>query len=81
MLSGQLSTRAEEDVLAERSVRDAYRRATEGGTISDSMAGKQRPIEGDCPVCYDEMKPSTSKKVRHSNVSLVKAFILLVLGL
>jgi hypothetical protein len=72
VLSGELSTRAEEDVLAERSVRDAYRRATEGGNASPSTAGIQRPIEGDCPVCYDEMKPSTRKEVSSFGSSSVQ---------
>eukprot|EP00884_Botryococcus_braunii_P021169 jgi/Botrbrau1/7736/Bobra.0159s0166.1 len=61
VLSGQLSERAEENVLADRSVRDAYRKAVQPTDLS-SPESIQRHVEGDCPICYDEMHSEATAK-------------------
>ena len=57
VLSGMHSTRGMESALAENSVRDAYRRHVGGNDgAQDVTANKgQRPVEGDCPICFDEL--------------------------
>ena len=64
MLGGARSTRADAEVLADQSVISHYRRLTGKNTAStsaaaagpDGAASKQRPIEGECAICYDTLK-------------------------
>ena len=64
VLGGTRSTRGDAEVLADQSVISHYRRLTgrDTGSTSSSAAGpggsasKQRPIEGECAVCYDTLK-------------------------
>ncbi|KAL3139925.1 hypothetical protein ABBQ38_004215 [Trebouxia sp. C0009 RCD-2024] len=64
VLGGTRSTRADADVLADQSVISHYRRLTGKDTASTSssaagpagLASKQRPIEGECAICYDSLK-------------------------
>jgi hypothetical protein len=59
VLSGARSTRSEEGVMANSAVCAAYRRMSGAG--DDAAQGPVpetgRPVEGDCPVCYDGMQP------------------------
>ena len=64
VLGGTRSTRADIEVLADQSVITHYRRLTGRDTASTSSAAdgpggsdsKQRPIEGECAICYDTLK-------------------------
>lgn len=64
VLGGTRSTRADAEVLADQSVITHYRRLTGKNTASTSsaaegpggLASKQRPIEGECAICYDTLK-------------------------
>lgn len=64
VLGGTRSTRADAEVLADQSVISHYRRLTgkDGASTSAGAAGphdpasKQRPIEGECAICYDSLK-------------------------
>ena len=64
VLGGTRSTRADAEVLADQSVISQYRRLTGKDTASTSSsaegpagsASKQRPIEGECAICYDSLK-------------------------
>ena len=66
VLGGTRSTRADAEVLADQSVISHYRRLTGKDTASTSssaegpagLASKQRPIEGECAICYDSLKVS-----------------------
>lgn len=64
ILGGTRSTRADAEVLADQSVISHYRRLTGKDTASTSSsaggpASKQRPIEGECAICYDSLKASS----------------------
>ena len=71
VLGGTRSTRADPDVLADQSVISHYNRLTgrNTGSSSSSAAGpggassKQRPIEGECAVCYDTLKVWLLQKI------------------
>lgn len=64
VLGGTRSTRADAEVLADQSVISHYRRltgkdaaSTSAGTAGPSdAASKQRPVEGECAICYDSLK-------------------------
>ena len=64
VLGGTRSTRADAEVLADQSVITHYRCLTGKDTASTSSAAegpgglssKQRPIEGECAICYDTLK-------------------------
>lgn len=61
VLGGTRSTRADAEVLADQSVISHYRRLTGKDAASSSAgprdpASKQRPIEGECAICYDSLK-------------------------
>ncbi|DBB06531.1 TPA: hypothetical protein ACH3X1_012076 [Trebouxia sp. C0004] len=64
VLGGTRSTRADTEVLADQSVISHYRRLTGKDAASSSAgaagphdpASKQRPIEGECAICYDSLK-------------------------
>jgi len=64
VLGGTRSTRADAEVLADQSVISHYRRLTGKDAASTSAAAagphdaasKQRPIEGECAICYDSLK-------------------------
>lgn len=66
VLGGTRSTRADAEVLADQSVVSHYRRLTGKDTASTSLPGegpaglasKQRPIEGECAICYDSLNVS-----------------------
>ena len=66
VLGGARSTRADAEVLADMAVISHYRRLTGKGSASTSssaedpagLASKQRPIEGECAICYDSLKVS-----------------------
>jgi hypothetical protein len=62
VLSGSRSTRAEDSVMANPAVRMAYKRMSglsgaEAAAEAASADGGGRPIEGDCPICYDDLSP------------------------
>lgn len=67
VLGGTRSTRADAEVLADQSVISHYRRLTGKDTASTALpaegpaglASKQRPIEGECAICYDSLKVSS----------------------
>ncbi|KAL0031719.1 hypothetical protein WJX79_003146 [Trebouxia sp. C0005] len=74
VLGGTRSTRADAEVLADQSVISHYRRVTGKDAASTSAAAagphdaasKQRPIEGECAICYDSLKadgPAPEDKV------------------
>lgn len=64
VLGGTRSTRADAEVLADQSVISHYQRLTGKSTASMTAAAagsagaasKQRPIEGECAICYDTLK-------------------------
>ncbi|KAL0056460.1 hypothetical protein WJX82_011587 [Trebouxia sp. C0006] len=64
VLGDTRSTRADAEVLADQSVISHYRRltgkdaaSTSAGTAGPSdAASKQRPVEGECAICYDSLK-------------------------
>ncbi|KAL3154181.1 hypothetical protein ABBQ32_013698 [Trebouxia sp. C0010 RCD-2024] len=64
VLGGTRSTRADAEVLADQSVLSHYRRLRGKDTASTSasadgpagLASKQRPVEGECAICYDSLK-------------------------
>lgn len=64
MLGGTRSSRADAEVLADSSVLTHYRHMTgnDVATSSSSAAGpggaatKQRPVEGECAICYDTLQ-------------------------
>eukprot|EP00887_Chlorella_sp_A99_P001474 scaffold8.g1474.t1 len=54
VLGGARRVRAEPAPLATAAVREQYRRLSGGGG-GDAGCTQQRPVEGDCPICFDEM--------------------------
>ena len=64
VLGGARSSRADAEVLADASVLTQYRRMTGNDVASSSSsaagpggaASKQRPIEGECAICYDTLQ-------------------------
>lgn len=64
VLGGSRSSRADAEVLADASVLTQYRRMTGNDVASSSSsaegpggaASKQRPIEGECAICYDTLQ-------------------------
>ncbi len=61
MLSGQRSMRAVPGAEpADPRLQEAFRAATAGSrpAAAASPALPQRPLEGDCPICYDELTVS-----------------------
>ena len=60
VLNGSRSTRTEEQVLATSAVVQEWRRM-QGDVGAEAQAAQpcnsSKPIEGDCPICYDEMHP------------------------
>lgn len=68
VLGGTRSTRADAEVLADQSVLSHYRRLRGKDTASTSasadgpagLASKQRPVEGECAICYDSLKVGRS---------------------
>ncbi len=73
VLGGTRSTRADAEVLADQSVISHYRRLTGKDAASTSAAAagphdaasKQRPIEGECAICYDSLKVCLLTGNRH----------------
>lgn len=61
VLNGSRSTRTEEGVLASAAVRMAYKRmcgsSNEEATVEAAAPVSGRPVEGDCPICYDDLIP------------------------
>lgn len=60
MLSGSRSTRTEEEVLANSVLQQEWRRLQGDESAADAAAepcDASKPVEGDCPICYDEMHP------------------------
>ena len=63
VLGGTRSTRADAEVLADQSVISHYRRLTgkdgastsAGAAAPHDPASKQRPVEGECAICYDSL--------------------------
>jgi len=46
-------------IMAKDRVKEAFRKASGGEVNNDPPPEKKRrEIEGDCPICYDEMKPN-----------------------
>lgn len=76
VLSGRRSQRVvDSDVLADAAVLEAHKRMSSSreaaaGVGSSGNAGGlapgQRAIEGDCPICYDELHSSAAQQVRMS---------------
>ncbi|KAK9823335.1 hypothetical protein WJX72_002022 [[Myrmecia] bisecta] len=65
ILGGTRSTRADETAIAQESLRAHYRRMSgQGPSTDDGGEGEQQPgqraVEGDCPICYDELKAGSS---------------------
>lgn len=69
VLSGSRSTRTVEvDVEASEAVREQWHRSQPGaapGAVEleermDGGFGGQRPLEGECPICYDTFRPSST---------------------
>lgn len=64
VLGGARSSRADAEVLADNSVLTHYRQmaGSDAAAPSSSAAGpggaasKQRPIEGECAICYDTLE-------------------------
>lgn len=71
VLGGTRSTRADAEVLADQSVISHYQRLTGKSTASTSAAAagsggaasKQRPIEGECAICYDTLKVCSARSL------------------
>lgn len=55
VLSGQHSTRQADNVLADLKVVDGYRRMSVGEPSGSQLDGR-RPVEGECPICFETMK-------------------------
>ena len=74
MLSGQRSTRGPEgDTRAEPRVREAYLAATAGSRPRDAApppAPPQRPVEGECSICFDDLKVSGRPRARGGLVKI-----------
>lgn len=64
VLGGARSSRADAEVLADNSVLAHFRQMTGNDVASSSSsaagpggaATKQRPIEGECAICYDSLE-------------------------
>lgn len=61
VLGGRRSEGADPSCLADERVRLRYQQLT--GAVPVDAAGSsqgpvQRPVEGDCPICFDELKPT-----------------------
>lgn len=62
--TGESDEGASGGVMASPVLRAQYKRLTGGsppgeeggGAALDAAPSRQRPVEGDCPICYDEMK-------------------------
>ena len=63
VFSGSRSTRTEEQVLATSALVQEWKRM-QGDESEEEQAAQpcdsSKPIEGDCPICYDEMHPGGS---------------------
>ena len=69
VLSGARSTRTEEGVMANSALCAAYRGMSgspgEGDAAQAPVPDNGRPVEGDCPICYDDMEAGgTTAQVR-----------------
>lgn len=68
VFNGSRSTRTEEEVIANSVLQQEWRRlqgdqGAEGAAVQPSESSK--PIEGDCPICYDSLEPGgTTAQVR-----------------
>lgn len=63
ILSGQHSQGVDAGVVAEEGVLRAYRAATgeaaaDGAAAAGSSVNKRKSVEGDCPICFNELKVS-----------------------
>jgi hypothetical protein len=61
ILSGAHSQGVDAGVVAEEGVLRAYRAATgqaaaDGGAAAGSSVNNRKPVEGDCPICFNELK-------------------------
>ena len=63
IFNGSRSTRTEEQVLATSALVQEWKRM-QGDEGAEEPAAQpcdsSKPIEGDCPICYDEMHPGGS---------------------
>ena len=63
IFNGSRSTRTEEEVIANSALQQEWRRL-QGDSSAEAAAAEPseacRPVEGDCPICYDEMQPGGS---------------------
>ena len=63
VFNGSRSTRTEEQVLATSALVQEWKRM-QGDEGAEEQAAQpcdtSKPIEGDCPICYDEMHPGGS---------------------
>jgi len=51
-------------IMANKNVRDKYETITSGGPFkSTSSDEKRRPIEGDCPICYELLEEKDRKDI------------------
>ncbi|BDA40627.1 hypothetical protein COCOBI_01-2800 [Coccomyxa sp. Obi] len=69
VLSGARSVNRADGVMAAAEVRAAYKRAAGGSSTEEPEAATApasgRPIEGDCPICFDDLVPGgTTAKSR-----------------
>ena len=74
VLSGERSQRAvDTDVMADAAVLEAHRRlcgrdeeavGVGSSQPTGALAPGQREIQGDCPICYDELQASAAQQVR-----------------
>jgi hypothetical protein len=61
ILSGAHSQGVDAGVVAEEGVLRAYRAATgqaaeDGGAAAGSSVNNRKPVEGDCPICFNELQ-------------------------
>ena len=60
VFSGSRSTRTEEEVIAHSALQQEWRRLqgdSSAGAAAAEPTEASKPVEGDCPICYDEMHP------------------------
>lgn len=79
VLSGKRSTARADGVMASAAVCAAYRRAAGGGgdeAEPEAPPPAGRPVEGDCPICFDDLVPcGDSARVRSASISSLQLIL------